>query len=90
LLIFLHWTPVKTAGGISALFILVNSLSGLCGLGGEALIWRPVFILAIGAGAAGALFGTRLGVNRWRSTSFRRALGVVLWIAAAKLLFTGK
>ncbi len=90
LLIFLNWTPVKTAGGISALFILVNSISGLAGLGGEALIWRPMFVFAIVAGAAGALFGTHLGVNRWRTTSFRRALGVVLWIAAGKLLLTGK
>lgn len=90
LLIFLNWTPAKTAGGISALFILVNSIAGLVGLGGKALIWQPVFILAIAVGAIGALLGTRLGVNRWRGTTFRRALAVVLWIAAAKLLFTGK
>ncbi len=90
LLIFCNWTPAKTAGGISALFILVNSIAGLAGLGGKALIWQPVFILAIAVGTVGALLGTRLGVNRWRTTAFRRALALVLWIAAAKLLFTGK
>lgn len=89
-LIFLNWTPAKTAGGISALFILVNSISGLVGLGSKALIWQPVFVIAIAVGAAGALLGTQLGVNRWHATAFRRALAVVLWIAAAKLLFTGK
>jgi uncharacterized membrane protein YfcA len=90
LLIFLNWTPAKTAGGISALFILVNSIAGLAGLGGKALIWQPVFVLAIAVGAAGALLGTRLALNRWRTDTFRRALAVVLWIAAVKLLFTGK
>lgn len=90
LLIFQHWTPAKTAGGISALFILVNSVSGLVGLGGKALVWQPVFAGAIALGAAGALLGTYIGVNRWRAAGFRRALAVVLWIAAAKLFFTGK
>jgi uncharacterized membrane protein YfcA len=89
LLIFLGWTPAKTAGGISALFIFVNSVSGLVGLGSQAFIWQPVFIIAIAAGTAGALLGTQLGVNRWPPAAFRRALAMVLWIAAAKLLFTG-
>jgi len=90
LLIFLNWTPAKVAGGISALFIVVNSVSGLVGLGGNALVWQPVFIGAVAAGILGALLGTHFGVNRWRTEGFRRALAVVLWIAAAKLLLTGK
>lgn len=90
LLIFLNWTPAKVAGGISALFIVVNSVAGLAGLGGKALVWQPVFVGAIALGVVGALAGTHLGVNRWRTTGFRRALAVVLWIAALKLLLTGK
>lgn len=90
LLIFLHWTPAKVAGGISALFIVVNSIAGLAGLGSKALVWQPMFVGAIGLGIAGALLGTHFGVSRWRATAFRRALAVVLWIAAAKLLLTGK
>lgn len=90
LLIFFNWSPAKTAGGISALFILANSISGLVGLGSKAIIWQPVFAIAITVGAAGALLGTSLALNRWRTEAFRRVLAVVLWIAAAKLLFTGK
>lgn len=90
LLIFLHWTPAKVAAGISALFIVVNSLAGLAGLGSKALIWQPVFIGAVALGVAGALLGTYCGVNRWRTTGFRRALALVLWIAAFKLIITGK
>ena len=90
LLIFLRWTPAKTAGGISALFIVVNSVAGLAGLGNQALVWNPGFSLAPLAGAAAALAGTRCGVWRWSAAGFRRALALVLWTAAAKLLFTVK
>jgi uncharacterized membrane protein YfcA len=90
LLIFLHWSPAKTAGGISALFILVNSLAGLAGLGRGALLWQPAFLAAVAVGVAGALWGTSLGVNRWRTDTFRRTLAAVLWIAAGKLLLTAK
>lgn len=89
-LIFLHWTPAKVAGGISALFIVVNSVAGLAGLGSRALIWQPVFVWAVVLGILGALLGTHLGVNRWRTAAFRRALAVVLWIAAGKLFLTGR
>jgi uncharacterized membrane protein YfcA len=90
LLIFLRWTPAKTAGGISALFIVVNSVAGLAGLGSKALIWQPVFLTGPLIGAAGAVAGTHFGVRRWNATTFRRVLALVLWIAAAKLLLTGK
>jgi len=90
LLIFLHWTPAKVAGGISALFIVVNSIAGLVGLGSKALVWQPVFLGAVALGITGALLGTYLGIHRWRTAGFRRALAVVLWIAAGKLLLTGK
>lgn len=90
LLIFLRWTPAKTAGGISALFIVVNSVAGLIGLGQQALIAQPALLAAPAMGAAGALAGTHFGVIRWNAATFRRVLAVVLWIAAAKLLVTGK
>ena len=88
LLIFLNWTPAKVAGGISALFIVVNSIAGLIGLGGKALIWQPVFLGAVVVGVAGRC--SAQGVNRWRTDTFRRALASVLWIAAGKLILTGK
>jgi len=86
LLIFLRWTPAKTAGGISALFIVVNSIAGLLGLGEKALIWEPIFVLGPVIGVAAAFLGTYLSVLRWNSMTFRRVLAVVLWIAAIKSL----
>ena len=90
LLILLRWTPAKTAGGISALFIVVNSVAGLLGLGAQAFIWHPAFLAGPIIGAAGALIGTHFGVRRWNSVTFRRVLAVVLWIAAFKLLATAR
>ena len=90
LLILLNWTPAKVAGGVSALFIVVNSIAGLVGLGPKALIWEPAFVTAVALGVGGALLGTQFGVDRWRTTAFRRALAAVLWIAAGKLILTGK
>lgn len=88
-LILLNWTPAKVAGGVSALFIVVNSVAGLVGLGRDALIWDPRFVAAVVLGIGGALLGTRFGVDRWRTMAFRRALAAVLWIAAAKLVLSG-
>ena len=90
LLIFMNWTPAKTAGGISALFIVVNSIAGLLGLGGKALIWEPAYIAAPAMAVVTALVGTHFSVKRWSLEIFRRVLAVVLWIAAIKLLLTGK
>jgi uncharacterized membrane protein YfcA len=84
LLIFLRWTPAKVAGGVSALFIVVNSIAGLTGLGRGALIWEPIFVLAPVIGVAMAFAATTLSVRRWNVATFRRVLAVVLWLAAAK------
>ena len=90
LLIFLRWTPAKTAGGISALFIVVNSIAGLIGLGEKALIWQPAYLAAPVIAVVAALVGTHFSVTRWSLPVFRRVLAVVLWLAALKLLLTGK
>jgi len=86
LLIFLRWTPAKVAGGVSALFIVVNSIAGLAGLGRGALIWEPVFVLAPLIGVAMAFTATALSVRHWKVTPFRRVLAAVLWLAATKSL----
>lgn len=38
----------------------------------------------------GVLPGAHLGVHRGRTAAFRLSFAVVLWIAAAKLILTGK
>lgn len=87
LLVFLGWASVRQSAGVSALFILVNSLAGLAGQ--VAVMPPPTVDLAVLAAAAGVggFAGSWLGANRLPERSMSVALGVVLAIAAAKLAF---
>lgn len=87
LLIFMRWARTKTASAVSALFILVNSISGL--LGNVASTKElPFFALSFAAAAVvGGIFGSYLGSRRFSPVIIKRLLGVVLLIAGAKLIF---
>lgn len=87
LLVLAGWTSTRDAAGLSGAFILVNSIAGLAGLltGGFSL--PPGLPLWIGAVVAGGLIGSALGATRFSILGLRRALSVVLVLAAAKLLF---
>lgn len=88
LLLFTRWSQTRHASGISAAFILVNSIAGLLGqlpklqlLPGAAAIWAT-------AALVGGLIGTELGARRFNSLTMRRLLALVLLIASFKLVFT--
>lgn len=88
ILLLMNWTETKRAAGISALFILVNSVSGLLGnyaqvlkLPGEVYVWIMAAII-------GGIIGATLGSRRFNSLVLRRVLAVGLTIAGAKLIFT--
>ncbi len=84
-----RWAATRTTAGVSAAFILLNSLSGLAGqLTSVAAI--PSASLAIWAPCAivGGLAGSRFGSRRANPTTIYRLLAVVLIVAAAKLLLT--
>jgi len=88
LLLFKHWANAKQAAGISALFILLNSASGLLGN------WSSTrhipsfgFILLLSAiigGSCGSYYGSR----RFNHLVIKRMLAIVLLIAGAKLILT--
>ncbi|HEX8249270.1 MAG TPA: sulfite exporter TauE/SafE family protein [Pyrinomonadaceae bacterium] len=87
-LLLTGWTETKKAAGISAMFILVNSISGLLGnyaqLGNlPASVWTW-----IAAAVVGGFIGSTLGSRRFDSMTLRRVLSVVLLIAGLKLIFT--
>ena len=88
LLLLMKWTEVKPAAAVSAMFILVNSVSGLIGN------WRnigqisesiPFFASAV---LIGGFAGSYLGTRKFDTTTLRRVLAVVLVIAGYKLIFT--
>lgn len=88
LLLFFGWSAPRQASGLTAPFILVNSIAGLTG-NVAALKSIPAELpWLIAAALTGALAGTQFGVHWASSTTLQRLLGVVLLIAAGKFLTT--
>jgi uncharacterized membrane protein YfcA len=87
LLIMMHWATTRQTAGISAAFILLNSVSGL--LGHVASVKQlPDFIVFFAAAAVcGGLIGSRLGSRQASNEIIRRLLSIVLVIAGLKLIF---
>ncbi|MBA4183167.1 MAG: sulfite exporter TauE/SafE family protein [Acidobacteria bacterium] len=86
-LLLTNWTVTKRAAGISAMFILVNSIAGL--LGNYAQISAlPVNVwFWIAAAVGGGIIGSSLGSGYFESITLRRVLAVVLLTAGIKLIF---
>ncbi|MEZ0472275.1 sulfite exporter TauE/SafE family protein [Luteimonas salinilitoris] len=87
LLLFARWMPTREASGTSVAFVWINSLTALAGLlraTGTLPTALPLWLCAV---AVGALIGTQLGLKWLPARGLRRALGVVLLVAAGKLLF---
>ncbi len=86
LLIWRQWASSKTAAGVSALFILMNSISGLLGhLCATKLIPQTAWPLVAAALGGGAI-GSQLGSRHFSSTVIKRVLAAVLVVAGIKLL----
>ena len=84
LLIFMAWSTTKGASGVAAVFILCNSIAGLLGNLASVKSLPPELPLYVGAVLAGAAIGSAFGV-KLPAEKIRKALGVVLLIAGAKL-----
>ena len=88
LLIFLRWARTKTASAVSALFILMNSISGLLGnISATQTFPRFGFSLLVAAGVGGAI-GSYCGSRRLAPLVIKRLLAVVLILAGLKLVFS--
>jgi len=87
-LLFLKWTDQKQTAAISALFILVNSLSGLAGQLTKGIYFSTHMILYVAVAFAGGMGGAYFGSLRFNQIILKRILVVVLIIASCKLLFS--
>jgi len=87
LLIFMRRARTKTASAVSAMFILVNSISGLLGNISSTrelpLFALPMVVAAVAGGAAGSYLGSR----QFSPNFIKKMLAVVLTIAGLKLIF---
>ena len=87
-LLLLKWTDMKQTAAISALFIFVNSLSGLAGQLTKGINFGPDMYAYVAVAFAGGLFGAYYGSIRFRQVILKYLLAAVLMVAAYKLIFT--
>ncbi len=88
LLLMLRWANMRTTAGVAAAFILVNSIAGLAGLATTTAVWSADLLWLVLAALVGAVAGSELAVRRAAPTVLKRTLGVVLAIAATKMIAT--
>jgi uncharacterized membrane protein YfcA len=99
LLVLTGWADPRRTAGISAAFILVNSIAGLAGqiigvqggksdaLGGLQSVPHEIMLWAPAA-VVGGLIGSYFGAKRLGNPTLRRLLAVVLVIAGVKMAIT--
>ncbi len=83
-----RWAALRHVSGIAALFILINSISGLVGRMSMGLEFDPFFPWWIAAVVTGGLIGSYLGVSRFGTRAILVVLSLVLISAGVKLLVT--
>ena len=88
ILLLLRWTNQKQTAAISAMFIFVNSLSGLLGQVTKGIRLSTDMWLLVIIAFAGGLLGAWFGSLKFRQEVLRYTLASVLAVAALKLLFT--
>lgn len=86
ILLLMNWAATKTAAGVSAMFILVNSVSGLVGNYSQVVLLPAEVWLWIAAAIAGGIVGSTLGAKKFDSLMLRRVLAAVLLFAGVKLI----
>ncbi len=87
-LLFMGWAETRRTSGLSAAFILVNSIAGLAGTTFSFAAFpaaTPIWLLTA---AVGATIGAHLGSRVLKGPALRYLLAAVLTIAGLKLIFT--
>lgn len=86
-ILLLHWGKMKEAAAVSALFIWVNSVSGLLGqVSSGVKISNESFVL-VAVALIGGFLGSYYGSKKFNNGLLRYLLAVVLMIASVKLFF---
>jgi uncharacterized membrane protein YfcA len=88
-ILLLKWADMKKAAGISALFIFVNSISGLAGQFTKGIHFSPDMYAYVAVAFAGGICGSYFGSMKFNQNLLKYLLAVVLMLAAYKLLFSG-
>jgi uncharacterized protein len=87
LLILMGWAGIKETAALAAVFVLVNSASGLLGHLNAAQDVPPVALVIACAAVCGGITGSYFGSRRLPLLTIQRALSMVLCIAGYKMIF---
>lgn len=85
-ILLLHWGKMKETACASALFIFVNSISGMIGLLSKGITIDPSVYLWVGVALAGGFIGAYFGSKKFSNPILKKILAFVLMIASIKLL----
>jgi uncharacterized membrane protein YfcA len=85
ILLLLGWATIKQTAAVSALFIFVNSISGVFGYLSQGAEIPSASTLLIGIVFIGGLFGAYYGSKKFDNMALRNILAFVLVIAIVKL-----
>lgn len=88
LVLILHWANMKQTAALSALFIFVNSVSGLAGLLVKGFEYKNEMGIMVVIAFIGGLAGSYYGARKFENTLLNKILAVVLIMASCKLFFT--
>jgi len=87
ILLMLHWTTMRESAALAAAFILVNSIAGLAGYASSShAVWPEALWIFVLVALAGGLVGSELATRRLAPALLKRLLGVVLIVAAWKMI----
>ncbi|HZH90048.1 MAG TPA: sulfite exporter TauE/SafE family protein [Pyrinomonadaceae bacterium] len=87
LLLLMGWADARRTAGVSAAFILVNSIAGLLGNLTNLQALPPALPYFALAAVAGGIVGSEFGTRRLANVTIRRLLAVVLLVAGVKMVF---
>jgi uncharacterized membrane protein YfcA len=85
ILILMHWANVKESAAASALFIFLNSISGMFALVQGGFAFEPRITAWIAVGVVGGIAGSYFGSYRLKSDKLKYLLAGVLLLASIKL-----
>ena len=86
LILLFQWGNMKEAAAVSALFIWVNSASGLIGQFSIGVALSSATFILVALALAGGLLGSYFGSRRWNNRKLEYFLALVLTTAGIKLI----
>ena len=88
IILLLHWGKMKEAAAVSALFIWVNSASGLIGQLSTGISLSKESFILVAIAMVGGVLGGYFGSKKLNNQKLRYILALVLVMASFKLFFT--